>query len=389
MSYDAYKLVKDFKNFDAFLPNADKTLQLIIDFLVFVVDELSTDPLLLAFHIVERLTEFTESLPYINKLRNDAKEWLSSPSNPFLNPSHSLELQKPGKSMIKSQILLGSTGKITKSENLLLCNQVETLSGYTKFNILSLESNEILATIASHKATFYENMNDNKRFACIYFFELKINELLSGDCLKVIRYEPEKYDKITIRCMAISSNDLHIVIGAKLGRPSGIKQDDAKWSTKSVLYLMDVTKPEDIIKTSFRSRKGMDTTNFMLENKAILATTRERITIFDAENLNIVKETEMKPRTLMSSTGVLIHGENKNAALIKCNKCINLVTYNVVNHELSVGKVVNLDSNCFWDPYTLKCNPKEINFSLDVSRMTVPQLVLFAYVIFQLIRPGL
>ena len=362
VAYDAYKLVKDFKNFEAFLPNTDKTLQLIIDFLVLVLDELSTDPLLLAFHIVERLGEFTESLPHINKLRNDAKEWLSSAPNPILNPSHSLELQKPGKSMIKSQILIGSTGKMTKSENILLCNQVEKISGDTKFNILSLESNEILASFASHKATFYETMNDDKRFAYIDFFQLKINELLSGDCLKVIRYEPEKYDKITIRCMAVSSDDLHIVIGAKLGRPSGIKQGDPKWSTQSVLYLIDVAKPESVIKTPFRSRKGMDTTFFILENKAILTTTRERITIFDGENLNIVNETEMKPRTLMSSTGVFIHGENKYAALTKCNKHINLVTYNVVNHELSVGKVVNLDSNCLWDPYTLKCNSQGNTF---------------------------
>lgn len=328
-AYDTFDVLREYETYMSAVKDDD--VNIFRDFLALCADALWADPLLLAYNCMERLAMYSGVYPSLQQLVFDAKRWLATTTHPVLVPVHKLNFQNPD-SPLKLDLLLGCDGILSKDRTFLVCKWQERTAGTFRVNVMNLRNQEVLTSINTGKANCYAISSDNNYLVYPDQLVLYVRELDSGDKVKSIKYHDKEFERLTVRCMALSDNDNLVAVGFKHGKPKGLKEGEY-WLANALLVIIDLTTQKVVGTMLFPVKKSLDAVHFINEDKQVLTFSKERLQIINVPSMETWVQMSPAAEEICSSLCKVFPVSSTVVVAVKTTSNAKVLMYNYKNKE--------------------------------------------------------
>lgn len=317
-----------------------KDVELFRNFMDLCFDSLWHDPFLLAYHIKERLSKCARTSVLLEKMVRDATNWLETTHIPTLVPTHILNLAAPD-SPLRFNILVGCTGKLTNDEVMMACNWIER-NNTAKIQVLNLVTKDIVASIPTGKAVPFELTSDNRYFVFCESTFLKMCELDGGDVVSTFPYTEEKYENLSIRALALNSDNRLLALSVMLGKPANISVKE-KWRKQPCMFLLNIPNKQVIKSVLYESKKIISSMSFVLDDTQIVCLSTEKVQILNATDLELLSSYDTFG-FIFTNLFTFLHDSCLLAGPISHENVIKLLVFNYDNRQDLISKALHINS---------------------------------------------
>ena len=311
-------------------------------FLELCFDALGHDPTLLVYNVLERFKNCVSQRLWLQNIIQQAETWLDKAKIPLLVPTHPIQL-RPADSPQQFSIMLGYNGILSKDEQMIVCNWSDQNSGVSKIQTLDLAGRDIVASVNIVKPTLFQILPDNHHFVFIEEKHVNIVEMDSGDMIRKFPFHEKDYEQETVRCMAISDSGKYIAFGVRFGKPRNTTLSKS-WRKESNIFLVDLEKDVVICSTVFKNKKHVDWVSFVLDDSLLVATSRDQIFVYDAQDLT-TKAKFPQHEDLIGNTLKRYPSKNMIVGVGSSKTAAKLILFDYKEMEVRCSENVHIDGD--------------------------------------------
>ena len=267
------------------LLSEEEDITLFLDCLQLCYYALTYDPNLFAYHMKECLTNCCQDYTVLEKLVQDAEMWMATSNVPLLLPVNNFKME-PADSPLKFSTLIGYDGFLTKDEEYMVCCWSEAGSNAHKINCINLKTKDLVASVTTEKQTPFAITKDDKRFIFSESNTMSICEISSGDQVRRFPHLKKEYEKVNVRCIAVSGSGKYAAVAIRCGKPAPVvtekkKRRQEKWRYTAYIILVDIELCQNVTQAEYPGKRHPEKLYFVNDDSQLLVSAKDKVMLFN------------------------------------------------------------------------------------------------------------